>query len=44
MYQGHPNFEWAPGEVINNEVDEKIPQENLIMDVYGNAYNNENEG
>ena len=43
MHQDYPNFEWAPGEVINDEVDEEVLQEILIVDVFGNVDNDENE-
>ena len=43
VHQGYPNFERAHGELINDKVDEEIPQETLIGHVYGNTDSAKNE-
>ena len=43
VHQGYPILEWASGELINEKVDEEVPHENLMVDVYRNTDNDENE-
>ena len=43
MHQGYLDFKWVHVELIIDEVDENIPRDNLVVDVYRNIDNTENE-